>query len=212
MCPRGWLNGRSACGIPCLWGNCMFRGSVSGSVKVGTHPTTPGFTHACSVISAVLINPPPLQCRRANHDGMKGQAGEAWPLARDGSWWAGPKSSGEALSYLFVCRYVNERTGNQRSSQTAAGEMGLSAAVLACCTVWKSSVMAYLMVIVQGGERLPCLHAGICVEAAAAALERREGDGESSLFFFFFLSSHFLHLWKQVVYGTNKSVDDAKNK
>lgn len=44
----------------------------------------------------------------------------------------------------------------------ASAEMSLSAAVLACCAVWKSSVMAHLMVIVQGGERRPCLHAGIC--------------------------------------------------
>lgn len=63
------------------------------------------------------------------------------------------------LVFLSVCR---ERTGNRRSSQTAAGEMSLSAAVLARCSVWKSSVMAYLMVIVQGGERRPRLHAGIC--------------------------------------------------
>lgn len=40
--------------------------------------------------------------------------------------------------------------------------MSLSAAVSARCAVWKSSVMAYLMVIVRGGERPPCLHAGIC--------------------------------------------------
>lgn len=70
-------------------------------------------------------------------------------------------------------------------SQTAAGGMSLSAAVSACCAVWKSSVMAYLMVIVRGGERLPCLHAGICrgsgVEASAAAVGRQEGDGEISL-------------------------------
>lgn len=47
-------------------------------------------------------------------------------------------------------------------SQIGAAQMSLSAAVSARCAVWKSSVMAYLMVIVRGGERPPCLHAGIC--------------------------------------------------
>lgn len=83
----------------------------------------------------------------------------------DGSRWTGIKGGGEAMRYLFICRYVLRglgTLGNQRCSQTAAGEMSLSAAVSACCTVWKSSVMAHLMVIVRGGERPPCLHAGIC--------------------------------------------------
>lgn len=43
-----------------------------------------------------------------------------------------------------------------------SGELDLSAAVSFCCTVRKSSVMAYLMVIVWSGESTAsCLHAGI---------------------------------------------------
>lgn len=43
-----------------------------------------------------------------------------------------------------------------------SGELGLSAAVSVCCTVRKSSVMAYLMVIVWSGESPASrLHAGI---------------------------------------------------
>lgn len=79
------------------------------------------------------------------------------------------KAVEEAMRYLFICRYVLRGLGTRgslgnrrRSGRTAAGEMSLSAAVSACCKVWKSSVMAYLMVIVRGGERPPCLHAGIC--------------------------------------------------
>lgn len=99
----------------------------------------------------------------------------------DGSRRTGFKSSGEAVRYLLVRPGSGPGCLREAAlqSQTAAGEMSLSAAVSACCTVWKSSVMAYLMVIVQGGERLPCLHAGICrrfrVEASAGAVEGQDG-------------------------------------
>lgn len=87
--------------------------------------------------------------------------------------------------------------------------MSLSAAVSACCTVWKSSVMAYLMVIVQGGERLPCLHAAICrVRSGGLGGSGGKTGGRwrdfTLGFFFFFLSADFLHLGKQVVYGTTR--------
>lgn len=76
--------------------------------------------------------------------------------------------------------------------------------------------MGYLMVIVQGGERPPCLHAGICgvqfrVEAPAAAVERQEGDGEISLWAFFFPLHRFPALMKTSFIWPHKTEDGRGN-
>lgn len=60
----------------------------------------------------------------------------------------------------FIPKPVSQSEHGSRLER-GSGEMDLSAAVSVCCTVWKSSVMAYLMVIVWRGESPSCLHAGI---------------------------------------------------
>ncbi|KAM7405220.1 hypothetical protein PAMP_012499 [Pampus punctatissimus] len=83
---------------------------------------------------------------------------------------------------VFILRYVL-RAPYPKTSVTVrldqgSREMGLSAAVSVSCTVWKSSVMAYLMVIVWAGDSPPsCLHAGVsgvCVQATAVAVEEQQ--------------------------------------
>lgn len=69
-----------------------------------------------------------------------------------------PSSWGMCWEY-FIWKPVSHQSSRL---EQGVGEMCLSAAVSLRCTVWKSSVMAYLMVIVQSGESPPsCLHAGI---------------------------------------------------
>lgn len=63
----------------------------------------------------------------------------------------GPSSWGMSWEYFIPQKPVSQSEHRGRLGQ-GSGEMGLSAAVSVCCTVWKSSVMAYLMVIVWSGE------------------------------------------------------------
>lgn len=89
------------------------------------------------------------------------------------------------MRYVLRVPYPKNRCHSQPGGRVQE-EMGLSAAASARCTVWKSSVMAYLMVIVWSGESPPsCLHAGVSgarVEATAVVVEewqwsRGRGEG-----------------------------------
>lgn len=67
-----------------------------------------------------------------------------------------------AVIWRYVLRIPYPRTGVTIRPEQGPGEPGLSAAVSVHCTVRKSSVIAYLMVIVWSGESpLACLHAGV---------------------------------------------------
>lgn len=129
------------------------------------HPT-PRFIHCCSVITAKLIKIPPVcqACHALHHKVQSRYRTKGKTHNWCGSQWNEIRRSRKPMRYLFTSRYDPRGlpSGNQCRSRIAAAEMSLSAAVSARCAVWKSSVMAYLMVIVRGGERPPCLHAGIC--------------------------------------------------
>lgn len=102
-------------------------------------------------------------------------------------------------------------------SQIGAAQMSLSAAVSARCAVWKSSVMAYLMVIVRGGERPPCLHAGICgvqsggLRSSSSSGAETGGRREMVRFLFFQISSPYKNKFYMVSQDIRRHVSDVSN-
>lgn len=70
------------------------------------------------------------------------------------------QTSGKPIRYEFIRPSSGSRSC-RNSSVTVRAERSLSAAGSPCHTAWKTSVIAYLMVIVWGGEIASCLHAAI---------------------------------------------------
>lgn len=56
------------------------------------------------------------------------------------------------LELCLIWGLGSDWRGSSSRLEQGSGEMGLSAAVSVCCSVWKTSVMDYLMVIVWSGD------------------------------------------------------------